>query len=58
MIPFLSKNIENNRLELLVDGAIFSPEIAMKAAYTFLDRAYFFFRKNESDTIVQIHPKE
>lgn len=58
MTPFLTNNTENNRLELLVDGSIFSDEIAMKAAYTFLDRAYFFFKKSGNDTIVQIHPKE
>jgi hypothetical protein len=45
MTPFLSQNSENNRLELLVDGNIFSDSIAMKAAYAFLDRAYFFFQK-------------
>jgi hypothetical protein len=58
MIPFLTQNTENNRLELLVDGTIFSEQIAMKAAYTFLDRAYFFFKKSGADTIVQIHAKE
>jgi His-Xaa-Ser system protein HxsD len=58
MTPFLTQNSENNRLELLLDGELFSDQIAMKAAYTFLDRAYFFFRKDGANTIVQIHPKE
>jgi His-Xaa-Ser system protein HxsD len=58
MTPFLSQNHENNRLELLVDGSIFPDSIAMKAAYTFLDRCYFFFRKEGNSTVVQIHPKE
>jgi len=58
MTPFITQNTENNRLELLVDGALFSDEIAMKAAYTFLDRAYFFFKKDGNNTIVQIHPKD
>lgn len=58
MIAFISKNHENNRLELLVDGSIFPDSIAMKAAYTFLDRCYFFFKKDGDNTIVQIHPKE
>lgn len=58
MNPFLQKNSENNRLELLIDWSIFSDHIAMKAAYMFLDRAYFFFRKEESNTIVQITAKE
>jgi len=58
MTPFLTQNSQNNRLELLIDGEIFSNNIVMKAAYTFLDRAYFFFRKDGKNTIVQIHPKE
>ena len=58
MIQFLSKTLENNRLELLIDGEIFSHHIVMKAAYTFLDRAYFFFRKEGNNIYVQIHPKE
>ncbi len=57
MIQFLSQNSENNRLELLVDGSLFSDAIVLKAAYGFLDRAYFFFRKDGSDTRVQICPK-
>lgn len=57
MHPFLSQNSLNNRLELLVDGLLFSDIIAMKAAYGFLDRAYFFFRKDGNNTIVQICPK-
>ena len=58
MKPFLSQNSVNNRLELLIDGSLFSDHIAMKAAYTFLDRSYFLFYKDWSNTIVQIHPKE
>ena len=58
MHPFLSQNFENNRLELFVDGWLFSDTIALKAAYGFLDRAYFFFRKDGAHTIVQICPKE
>lgn len=57
MTSFLSENTENNRLELLVDGSIFSDILAMKAAYMFLDRAYFLFKKDNHNTIVQIHPK-
>jgi His-Xaa-Ser system protein HxsD len=57
MHAFLSQNSENNRLELLVDGSLFSDTIALKSAYGFLDRAYFFFRKDGTNTIVQICPK-
>lgn len=58
MIAFLSKNQENNRLELLVDGWIFPETVVMKAAYMFLDRCYFFFKRDGDNTIVQVHPKE
>jgi His-Xaa-Ser system protein HxsD len=58
MFAFIAKNHENNRLELLVDGTIFPDSICMKAAYLFLDRAYFFFKKDGENTLVQIHPKE
>ena len=54
----LSQNIENGRLEFLIDSSIFSDTIALKAAYVFLDRAYFFFKKSDLNTIVQIQPKE
>lgn len=58
MHSFISKNQENNRLELIVDGSIFPDLIAMKAAYAFLDRCYFFFKKDGENIVVQIHPKE
>lgn len=57
MQHFLSKNIENGRMELLIDTSIFSQNIAMKAAYTFLDRAYFFFHSTQEWLLVQITPK-
>ena len=57
MQHFLSKNIENGRIELLIDTNIFSQNIAMKAAYTFLDRAYFFFHSSQKWFLVQITPK-
>jgi His-Xaa-Ser system protein HxsD len=57
MQHFLSKNIENDRMELLIDTNIFSQNIAMKAAYTFLDRAYFFFHSSQEWLLVQITPK-
>lgn len=58
MQNFLSKNIENGRLELSIDTTIFSPIIAMKAAYAMLDRAYFFFHTSGDSFLVQITPKE
>lgn len=58
MKNFISKNIENNRLEVLIDINIFSLSISMKAAYVFLDRAYFFFYIENNQLVVQITPKE
>jgi His-Xaa-Ser system protein HxsD len=58
MQNFISKNIENWKLELLIDTKIFSPNIAMKAAYAMLDKAYFFFYTNGDSFLVQITPKE
>ncbi len=57
MKSFISQNSENNRLEIVVDTTIFPQEIALKAAYMFLDRAYFFFSKEGENLLVQIHPK-
>lgn len=58
MTSFLSQNTENNRLELSVDSRLFSDTIVLKSAYSFLDRAYFFFRKESQSICVQIQPKE
>lgn len=58
MHQFLSQNLENNRLEVIVDSLIFSQNIALKAAYMFLDRAYFFFARSGDNILVQIYPKE
>lgn len=58
MKNFISKNIENGRVELLIDTTLFAPHIAMKAAYAMLDKAYFFFYTSDAELIVQITPKE
>jgi hypothetical protein len=58
MKNFLSKNVENGRLELSIDTTIFSPHVAMKAAYAILDKAYFFFHTIDTGLLVQITPKE
>lgn len=57
MKNFVSKNIENGRLELLIDVNLFSVHIAMKAAYALLNKAYFFFHMSEAGLLVQITPK-
>lgn len=58
METFFTKNIENGRLELAIDISIFPIDTVMRAAYTLLDRAYFFFRTRDNGVVVQIQPKE
>jgi His-Xaa-Ser system protein HxsD len=58
MEAFFTKNIENQRMELMVDNSIFPAEVIMRSAYAFLDRAYFFFRMTETGILLQIQPKE
>jgi len=58
MHVFLSQNIENNRLELIVDSSLFPTDTIMRSAYAFLDRAYFFFKTTTEGILVQIQPKE
>ena len=57
MTPFLSVSSDSHRTELLINTQLFSPVIVMKAAYIFLDRAYFFFFTRSDWLIVQITPK-
>ncbi len=57
MTPFLSVSTDSDRTELLIDTQLFSPVIAMKAAYVLLDRAYFFFFTRPDWLIVQVSPK-
>jgi len=57
MKQFLSQNSENGRLELVVDTTLFPIDVAMKAAYVMLDRAYFFFYTTSEWLLVQITPK-
>ncbi len=57
MKQFLSQNSENGRLEVLIDTTLFPLDVAMKAAYVMLDRAYFFFHTTSEWLLVQITPK-
>jgi His-Xaa-Ser system protein HxsD len=58
MVEFLKKDIQWNQFELLIDGTIFEPIIIMKAAYMFLNKGYFFFKKwTNTDIILQFTPK-
>ncbi len=57
MIQFLKTTTKWNRAEYLIDTQLFSPTIAMKAAYVLLDRAYFFFFTRSDWLVVQVTPK-
>jgi hypothetical protein len=58
MQQFLSPEIAHGRIEFQIDTALFSSPVAMKAAYTLLDRAYFFFSLKGTVLTVQVTPKE
>lgn len=52
MEAFLKKDLNGNMFELCIDTNVFSKDIILKAAYNFLDRAYFFFKLDESGNII------
>ncbi|NUJ97308.1 His-Xaa-Ser system protein HxsD [Candidatus Gracilibacteria bacterium] len=59
MESFLKEVIEGNKFELLIDTNIFSQNIVLKAAYNFLNRAYFFFKLDtDGNIILQCTKKE
>ena len=52
MQKFLKKIIEWDKLELTIDTKIFSKDIILKTAFSFLDRGYFFFKEDENKNII------
>ena len=52
MEAFLNEIIKWEKFELLIDTKIFNKDIILKAAYTFLDRWYFFFRQDDKKNII------
>jgi len=52
METFLNKIIEWNKLELTIDTKIFSKDIILKTAFSFLDRWYFFFKEDKDKNII------
>lgn len=59
MEGFLKEIIDWSKFELLIDKNIFNKDIAMKAAYSFLDKGYFFFKlDNNQNLILQFTRKE
>lgn len=51
MENFLVKK-EWEKFELLIDNNIFNKDIVLKAAYNFLDKAYFFFKLDKEKNII------
>lgn len=59
MKGLLQETIKWQQFELLIDTQIFSKDIALKAAYNFLNLWYFFFKlDHEKNLILQFTTKE
>ena len=59
MEAFLNEIIEGEKFELLIDTKIFSKEIILKSAYSFLDKWYFFFKfDNDKNILLQFTKKD
>jgi len=52
MYNFLNVEKNKDKCELIVDVKLFDKDNVLKAAYVFLDRAYFFFKLDDNDNIV------
>ena len=57
MEQFLKKSTNWNKAELIIDTKIFEKNIILKAAYNFLDRAYFFFKYEWENILLQLTKK-
>ncbi len=59
MEHFLNEKIFWKQFELLIDTKIFNKDVILKTAYIFLDKWYFFFKKDKNDNIfLQFTKKE
>ncbi len=52
MTAILKEHIDWNQFELLINTKIFPQNIALDAAYWFLDKGYFFFDLDENENII------
>lgn len=52
MTGILTEITEWKQFELIIDTQIFSKDVALKAAYNFLDLGYFFFQMNDDGNLV------
>ena len=58
MQEFLNTIIEGEKFELLIDTNIFPKDIVLKAAYTYLDKGYFFFSLNKDGNLIMQFTKK
>ena len=58
MHNFIRKEIDGNKLELLVDTNFFSKDVLMKTSYLFIDRWTFFFLEENWKYILQFEAKD
>lgn len=58
METFIRKSLENNQFEILIDSAIYDLKIIKKTAYIFLDKWYFFIKKDWKNILVQFKSKD
>ncbi len=58
MEAFLNEVIKGTKFELTIDTNIFPQDIILKAAFGFLDKWYFFFKKDEKNIILQFSKRE
>ncbi len=58
MEAFLKEVVEWSKFELTIYTQIFSKDIILKTAFSFLDRGYFFFKQDKSNIILQFTKRE
>ena len=52
MEGFLNTVVEWHKFELLIDKEIFNKDIVLKTAFSFLDKGFFFFKKDEKGNLI------
>lgn len=52
MEGFLNTIVEWHKFELLIDTKIFTKDIVLKTAFSFLDRGFFFFKYDDKDNLI------
>ena len=58
MNSFVSYEKGKSKAKIIIDTRIYNKNIVMKSAYALLDKAYFLFKLDNEDIIVEIFTKE